>query len=393
MFEVGLIELSIQELNALSVKAGASYDWHKPYDENYDSGPHCGLSEEDWAKIDSYRAYLDSKLPKQDFLGFKVNSILGIAAGPLLNQKFVNHYYRLGFDMPLQKTVRSVFRAVHPFPNVLLVDINRQLEGKDIGSRVVGALDAKQRRLSITNSFGIPSKTIAEWREDFTQVKPGEGQLKVISVVGTPPSPGSCGPGKTEFQAFAEDFAQLAQLCFEDGAQAVEMNFSCPNVKGSEGQIYTNPESAREICKTVRAQVGSGRKLVAKLGYYKDDAILAESIEGITSYVDGVCAINTIPLEIVDGKGGQAMPGDGRLRSGVCGFAIKSLALKTVNSIALERRKLGRDFAIIGVGGITAPEDALEFLELGADAIQIATGAMWDQMLGLKIKKLLVERS
>ncbi|MBS3070533.1 hypothetical protein J4220_03435 [Candidatus Micrarchaeota archaeon] len=36
-------------------KAGFSYDWHKAYDENYDSGPFCNLAEDDWKKIDSFR--------------------------------------------------------------------------------------------------------------------------------------------------------------------------------------------------------------------------------------------------------------------------------------------------------------------------------------------------
>ena len=380
----------------MTAKAGFSYDWHKAYDENYDSGPFSNLAEDDWKKIDSYRKELDSKLPKRKFLGYTVNSTLGIAAGPLLNHRFVNHYARLGFDMPVQKTVRSVLTKVHPFPNVLLINVDHQLSENEIGSRTVAKLDAKQENLSITNSFGMPSKSVEEWREDFKKVKLGEGQLKLISVVGTPPSAkgkagcSSCvSSSHSEFQHLADDYAALAQLCFEGGAQAVEMNFSCPNVTGKEGQIYTNVDSAREICKAARAQVGNGKKLIVKLGFYKDYGNLAAVLEAVTAYVDGVTAINTIPLEIVDEKGVQAMPGEGRLRSGVCGFAIRDLAVRTVSNFAEVRKKLGRDFAITGVGGITRPQDALEFYDAGADAVQIATGAMWDQLLGLKIKLLL----
>ncbi|MFH1056910.1 MAG: hypothetical protein V1717_03905 [Candidatus Micrarchaeota archaeon] len=373
--------VSEAELEALSSKAGFSYDWCKPYDENYDFGPYCGLNESDLARVDAFRTELDSKIPKKRFLGFTVNAPIGIAAGPLLNHKFVNHYARLGFDMPVQKTVRSVETKVHPFPNVLLVNLNKQLSDKDIGSRVTGKLEQKQEHLSITNSFGMPSKSVEEWISDFKKVYPREGQLKMISVVGTPSKP------------LPEDFAQLAQLCFEAGAQAVELNFSCPNVVGAEGMVYCYPTPAKEICKTVREQVGSEKKILAKLGYYAGRENMHEVLEGITEFVDGVCAINTIPLEIVDENGSQAMPGAGRLRSGVCGFAIKNLALKTVGGLVEERESLGRDFAIVGVGGITEAKDALEFLDAGADAVQIATGAMWDQMLALKIKLLLSERS
>jgi dihydroorotate dehydrogenase len=338
------------------------------------------LSHEDWSRIDSIRKELDSKIPKTKFLGFTVNAPIGVAAGPLLNHKFVNHYARLGFDMPEQKTVRSVATKVHPFPNVLLVNIDHQLQENEVGSRTVGRLDAEQKQLSITNSFGMPSKSIEEWQEDFKKVKPAEGQLKMISVVGTPSKP------------LPEDFAFLAQLGFEAGAQVVELNFSCPNVVGAEGMVYCYPTPAKEICKKVREQVGSGKKILAKLGHYNDRETMRGVLEGITEFVDGVCAINTIPLEIVDENGNQAMPGAGRLRSGVCGFAIKSMALHTVKSMVEEREKMGRDFAIVGVGGITIAQDALEFFGEGADAVQIATGAMWDQMLGLKIKLALSQR-
>src|SRR3989344_9216842 len=175
------------ELNSLSEKAGFSYDWKKTYDENYDFGPYCGLSTEDFASVDSIRKELDSKNPKRKFLGFTVNAPIGIAAGPLLNSKFVNLYARLGLDMPVQKTVRSVATKVHPFPNVMLVHIDHQLEENEAGSRTVGRLDAEQKQLSITNSFGMPSKAIEEWQEDFKKLRLNEGQVKRISVVGTPP--------------------------------------------------------------------------------------------------------------------------------------------------------------------------------------------------------------
>ena len=380
------IEVSQSELDSLSAKAGFSYDWKKTYDDNYDQGPFSSLEEGDWAKIDSYRRNLDSKIAKRKFLGFTVNSTLGIAAGPLLNHKFINNYYRLGFDQPIQKTVRSIFTKTHPYPNVLLVDLSRQLKREDIGTRIVGKSDAENEKLSITNSFGMPSKNVSEWQDDFKRTKPADGQLRVISVVGIPDKENAT------IQSFAEDYAQCAQLAFEAGAQIVELNFSCPNVKGKEGQVYTNAETAKEVCKAVRAQIGNGNKFTAKLGFYADDAVLAKSIEGITDYADGVAAINTIPLEIVNENGTQAMPGEGRLRSGVCGFAIKTLALETVSKIVSQREKLGRDFAISGVGGITQAQDALDFYEAGADAIQIATGAMWDQLLGLKIKLLLAQK-
>lgn len=377
-----------EELEKLSAKAIPSYDWLKTYDDNYDYGPFTNFSEEDWLEIDSMRKQLDAKLPKKRFLGFNVNSTIGIAAGPLLNHNYVNYYSRLGFDWPMQKTVRSISTPVHPFPNILFLDLHERLQESSAGGKALALKAKASNKMTITNSFGMPSKSVDEWRADFSKTKPSEGQLKVISVVGTPPAKGKCVPDK-EFSVFAEDFASLAQLAFEDGAQVVEMNFSCPNVTSSEGSLYSNPESAKKICRTVREQVGEGKKILVKIGHYSNEETLAKAIEAITSYADGVSAINTIPMQVFDAEGKQALPGEGRLKSGVCGYAIKELALKTIKGVKAQREKLGRGFAIAGVGGILEPSDARDFYDAGAEAIQIATGAMWDPLLALKTKLLL----
>ena len=82
----------------------------------------------------------------------------------------------------------------------------------------------------------------------------------------------------------------------------------------------------------------------------------------------------------------QALPGKGRDRSGVCGSAIRGAGLDMVSRLAAIRERLGLDYAIIGVGGVVAPEDYRAYRAAGADAVMSATGAMWDAELARKIK-------
>ena len=93
-----------------------------------------------------------------------------------------------------------------------------------------------------------------------------------------------------------------------------------------------------------------------------------------------------ISARLVDANGGQALPGKGRDRSGVCGSAIRGAGLDMVSRLAAIRERLGLDYAIIGVGGVVAPEDYRAYRAAGADAVMSATGAMWDAELARKIK-------
>jgi dihydroorotate dehydrogenase len=90
---------------------------------------------------------------------------------------------------------------------------------------------------------------------------------------------------------------------------------------------------------------------------------------------------------VVDEDGKQALPGAGRLKSGICGASIKQAGLDMVGRIAQIREELKQDFAIIGVGGVMTPDDYTEYRQRGADVVQSATGAMWNANLAYEIWK------
>ncbi len=106
---------------------------------------------------------------------------------------------------------------------------------------------------------------------------------------------------------------------------------------------------------------------------------------------NAISAINTIPANVLDEEGKQALPGEGRLSSGICGAAIKPAGQEMARKLLAARKGLGLgagDFAIIGVGGVMTAQDALEYYELGVQGVQSGTGAMWNPYLAAEFKAL-----
>jgi len=116
---------------------------------------------------------------------------------------------------------------------------------------------------------------------------------------------------------------------------------------------------------------------------------LENFVKKITPIVQGISAVNTISAKIVDENGNQALPGEGRLQSGVCGHAIKWAGLDMVKKLKRLREKFGYSYTIIGVGGVTIPDDFFEYRSAGADIVMSATGAMWNPYLARDIKEKL----
>ncbi|MBI5136250.1 MAG: tRNA-dihydrouridine synthase [Nitrospirae bacterium] len=339
-----------------------TYDIRKSYDDNYVDGP-----------------FFDGPLPDlpagatHRFLDFRIGAPVGVAAGPLLNSNWVALYARLGFDLPVYKTVRSAPRACHPAPNCLFLDRPGDLTDNRLGERLVATGDAPDTLadISITNSFGMPSKAPEVWMADMERARKacGPTQVFIASCVGTP------GAGD-----LAADYARTAAMCQEAGAQVVEINLSCPNVTSGEGSIFTDPATARGIVRATAQALGS-TPLMIKVGYYTDPATMAAVVGACAPFVQGVAGINTLSLEVVDRAGAQALPGAGRLRSGICGAAIKSRGLLQAQRLVRLRDDEKYDFVVVGVGGIMTPQDIDAYLKAGVDAVMSATGAMWDPYL------------
>jgi len=339
-----------------------TYDIHKSYDENYEQGPF----------FNTELPTLDAS-PKARFMDFAVGAPIGVPAGPLLNSNWVDLYAKLGFDLPVYKTVRSGQRDCHPAPNCIYLERPGNLTDNRFGERLLATEAAPQNpeNISITNSFGMPSKAPDTWMADMEVAASacGSSQVFIASAVGTP------GNG-----SLADDYARTAAMCKEAGAQVVEINLSCPNVTSGEGSIFTDASAARTIVKATADALGS-TPLMVKVGYFTDADTMAAVVKACAPLVQGIAGINTLSFEVVKADGSQALPGEGRLRSGICGAAIRQCGLTQAERLVALRAKEQYDFVVVGVGGIMTPTDIDAYLGAGVDAVMSATGAMWNPYL------------
>ncbi len=344
------------------------YDPEKSYQENFEDGP--------------YGAFADGEIfPQPDaaqntFLGVPVFEPFGIPAGPLLNGRFVKAALDKGFDIAVYKTVRTRNYPCHPWPNVLPVKLSGNL-GPDMEKLVAGT--AYEEPLSITNSFGVPSFDPDVWQADLADaVKYArEGQVVVGSFQGT-------NTGDGNVQAYIDDFVLGARLVKETGAKVLEVNLSCPN-EGTAHLLCFDIERTRQIAEAIKNEIGN-TPLVIKIAYFKSDEELHKLVDAVGSVVQEISAINTIPAEILDAHGNQALPGSGRLVSGVCGNSIKWAGLEMVQRLDKLRQENSLGFKISGVGGVLNKEDYHAYRAAGADAVMSATGAMWNPYLAKEIK-------
>jgi len=117
--------------------------------------------------------------------------------------------------------------------------------------------------------------------------------------------------------------------------------------------------------------------------------LLEDMIAEVSKHINAASLINTIPAKVYDKNGKQALPGEGRLVSGLCGSGIKWAGLDMVKRMDKLRKKKGYNYEIIGIGGVMTPADFHEYRKAGADAVQACTGPMWNPNLAHEIAQSL----
>ena len=345
------------------------YDINKTYDENFDQGP-----------------FFTGEIPKlnfpeknqwHDFLGYQIAVPIGVPAGPLLNSNWIKLAANLGFCVPTYKTIRSNFRACQPFPNMIYVETNGQLNNNRLGEKLHPAdhVPESMEKLAVTNSFGMPSKDEKFLMADIEKANSYlvDGQVMTVSVVGTPRDGVDLG----------DDYARTAAIAKEAGAKIIEANFSCPNVRTGEGSIYSSPETVHDFSQKIIKEI-KDIPLIIKMGNFTDLNVLREVlITAARAGVRAVAGINTIGMAVIDAEGNPALGGN-RLISGICGSPIRTNGLEWTKNVSAINKKEKLGLTIIGMGGITLPEQFDKYLNAGADVAMSATGMMWDPYLVAK---------
>lgn len=348
------------------------YDPEKSYEENFKDGPFGAFADGEVAKQDGN--------PQFNFVGYKVFTPFGIPAGPLVNGRYVKAALDHGFDLPVYKTVRTRQYTCAPWPNVLAVKVDGDLTPEK-GLKGLVADHNYTQPLAITNSFGVPSFDPDFWQKDMKEAveyaKPG--QLVIGSFQGTTNADG-------DIKTYIQDFADAARLVKETGAKVLEVNLSCPN-EGTAHLLCFDIERTQHVVSAIKDEIGD-TPLIIKIAYFKEQEQLVKLIDAVGKMVQGISAINTIPSKIIDKDGKQALPGEGRAISGVCGAPIKWAGIEMVERLKRLREDNDFSYTIIGVGGVTTPDDYKDFREAGADAVMSATGAMWNPLLAQEIKKV-----
>jgi dihydroorotate dehydrogenase (NAD+) catalytic subunit len=351
------------------------YDISKTYLENAEDGPvfNNEIPQRKWPSKENW----------VDFLGFKVASRIGVPAGPLLNAKWIEFAASFGFDILCYKTIRSFAYPGHPLPNVIFVEGKDQLNLQQLPKYLIQRMQqpAGLDSLGITNSFGMPSRSADYLQKDIplAQSKLQEGQVMIVSVVGTPPCPQQPDP-------FIDNFIDTACLAKQCGAKIIEANFSCPNVTTGEGCLYYNSDDVYAISKKITHALGNV-PLILKMGAFPHLEMMEKTfISAAKAGVRAISGINTLSMKVLNAEGEPAL-GKHRLTSGICGSLIRQAALEFIKQAHEINKKHKLDLTLIGTGGITLPEHFNDFFECGADAAMTATGMMWDPYLALRYHK------
>ena len=175
----------------------------------------------------------------------------------------------------------------------------------------------------------------------------------------------------------AETYAECAQIIDTlEAIPAIELNISCPNVKEGGMAFGVTCEGAASIVKAVRAVYQ--KTLIVKLSPNVTDIVsIARACEA--EGADAVSLINTLIGMAIDIEKRQPLLS---IRTGgLSGPAVKPVALRMVYDVAHAVK-----IPVIGLGGISSTEDAIEFLMCGATAIEIGTANFVDPTITKKVK-------
>ena len=342
-----------------------SYDIRQTWENNCENGP----------KFASAPPVVPVT-PLKSFLGLPVRSRIGIAAGLLLNRRWILPYAARGFDILTYKTVRSTPRPGYPLPNWVFVEDPTPPDGPVF---VTDHPPADPTHLSSSVCFGMPSIAPELWREDVRRTRAGlgSGQVLIVSVVATPGESASV-------DDLAEDFGRCAGWAAEAGAQVIEANLSCPNVCSAEGTLYQDAATSQQVVKRIREAIGR-TPLLLKIGRFPAPEPMRDFLRAIAALADGVTLVNCISRPVLRHDGQPAFGPQFRT-AGVLGRTIHQ---PSVDAVQLARDCLRSDrlnLQIVAVGGVSTVGDFADFFAAGADAVLCGSSPMYLPNLAIDAK-------
>ena len=218
-----------------------------------------------------------------------------------------------------------------------------------------------QVECGILNAVGLPNPGIKKFAEEIRELHGLEIPL-IVSVYGFSP----------------EEYAEVAIMAVEAGADAVELNLSCTHVEGAGAEMGRNPETVSLVIEKVKESLDKPvfAKLTPNVTDIKEIATAAAS-----SGADAITAINTVRAMAIDVE--TYKPILSNKIGGLSGGAIKPIAVRCVYEIYE-----AVDVPIIGCGGVRTWRDAVELMLAGASAVQIGSAIAYE---GLSVFRNIAE--
>jgi len=196
------------------------------------------------------------------------------------------------------------------------------------------------------NAVGLPNPGIEKFVDEIRRLRDLEVPL-IVSVYGFSP----------------EEYAEVSSMAVNAGADAIELNLSCPHVRGAGAEIGRDPRLVSQVVKMVKESINNPvfAKLTPDVSDIREIAAAAAS-----AGADAITAINTVRAMAIDIE--TCRPILANKVGGLSGGAIKPIAVRCIYEIYE-----AVDIPIIGCGGIRTWRDAVELILAGASAVQIGS--------------------
>lgn len=210
----------------------------------------------------------------------------------------------------------------------------------------------------VINAVGLQNPGIAAViSEKLSALKKDYPDLPVLGSVG----------GST-----VADYVEVAKKLSDSNlVTALELNISCPNVHEGGMAFGTDPQTAAELTKQVKAV--SKVPVYVKLSPNVTDVVaIAKAVEAAGA--DGLTMINTLMGMSLNLKTRKSVLGN--LTGGFSGHSIKPIAIRMIYQVSH-----AVDIPIIGVGGIKSAKDIIEMYLAGASAVQVGTAHFYDPLI------------
>ena len=245
-----------------------------------------------------------------------------------------------------------------------LIDVSRLGAIVNKGTTVFARPGNPQYRIAetpsgILNSIGLENPGAAAVAKKYAKAWAQLGVPVIVNVAGY---------SVDDYVTVVSEMAGITSVV------AYELNISCPNVKG--GMLFGfDPDLAGQVTAAVKQE--TDLPVIVKLTPNAPDVVaVARAIE--QAGADGLTAINTVLGMRIDTQKRRPMLGTGS--GGLSGPAIRPIAVHITYQVAQ-----AVSIPIIGAGGVTCTEDALEFLMAGASAVQVGTATFADPLAPIKV--------